>query len=162
MSTAGGCAAQDNEKAASPLTSSRLPRSRPGDAPREGTGPPLRPQGCCASPAGDGPCGAGLDPGDHCGPSGRKHGPALACPARSAARPVSPRPAHKRTPGIKDELAFDSKKTNRNHKNQLTGSVHASRGLPVEVTVSQSSASSIHEPSDAWDMFVFGGGGLLV
>ena len=45
------CAAQDKKEAASPLTSRRLPRSRPGDASREGTGPPLRRQGCCASPA---------------------------------------------------------------------------------------------------------------
>jgi hypothetical protein len=130
MSPAGRCAAQDKEKAASPPTSGRLPRSRRGDAPREGTGPPLRPQGCCASPAGDGPRGAGLDPGDHCGPSGRKHGQALACPARCAARPVRPCPAHRRTPGTRDELAFDSQKRNRNHKNPLTGSVHGSRGLP--------------------------------
>ena len=91
VSAAGRCAAQD-KKAASPLTYEWLPRSRPGDAPREGTGPPLRPQGCCAPPAGGGPCGAGLDPGDHCGPSGRKHGQALACPARGAARPVPPVP----------------------------------------------------------------------
>ena len=84
---------------------------------------------------GDDPCGAGLDPGDHCGPSGRKHGQALACPARGAARPVSPCPAHKLTPGIKAELAFDSQKNGRNYKNPLTGSVHASRGLPPDVLV---------------------------
>ena len=124
-------AAQDkNKKAASPLSAGRLPRSRRGDAPREGTGPPLRSQGCCASPAGDGPRGAGPDPGDHCGPSGRKHGQALACPARCAARPVGPCPAHRRTPGTKGELAFDSQKRSRNYKNPLTGSVYASRGLP--------------------------------
>ena len=64
VSAAGRCAAQDtNKKAASPLTCQWLPRSRRGDAPLEGTGPPLRPQGCCAPPAGGGPCGAGLDPG---------------------------------------------------------------------------------------------------
>src|SRR6266567_4047060 len=130
VSTAGRCAAP-GKKAASPLISGRLPRSRRGGAPRESTGPPLRPQGCCASPAGDGPCGAGLDPGDRCGPSGRKHGQALACPALGAARPVSPCPIRKPTPGIEDELAFDSQKRNRNHKNPLTGSVHASRGLPM-------------------------------
>ena len=49
MSAAGRCAARDKtKKAASPLTYEWLPRSRRGDAPREGTGPPLRPQGCCA------------------------------------------------------------------------------------------------------------------
>jgi hypothetical protein len=63
-------------------------------------------------------------------PSGRKHGQALACPARGAARPVSPYPPRKRTPGTRDEQAFDSQKRNRNYKNPLTGSVHASRGLP--------------------------------
>jgi hypothetical protein len=54
-------------------------------------------------------------------PSGRKHGQAPACPAPGAARPVSPCPAHRRTPGIKGELAFDSQKRNRNYKNPLTG-----------------------------------------
>jgi len=58
----------------------------PGDAPRKGTGPPLRPQGCCASLKRRLPVpqvrGAGLDPGDLCGPSGRKSGQAPACPAR--------------------------------------------------------------------------------
>jgi len=93
------------------------------------------PLGCCAPPAGGGPCGAGLDPGDHCGPSGRKHGQAPACPALGAARPVSPCPAHKRTPGTEDELAFDTQKKNRNDKNPLTGSVHAFRGLPGGVAV---------------------------
>jgi hypothetical protein len=41
VSAAGRCAAQD-KKAASPLTYEWLPRSRRGDAPLEGTGPPLR------------------------------------------------------------------------------------------------------------------------
>ena len=56
MSAAGRCAAQD-KKAASPLISGRLPRSRPGDAPREGTGPPLQRQAC-----GDGPAGRARAP----------------------------------------------------------------------------------------------------
>ena len=47
--------------------------------------------------------------------------PCPACPARCAARPVSPCPAHKRTPGTGGELAFDSQKTDRNYKNPLTG-----------------------------------------
>ena len=135
MNAAGRCAAPDKKKkAASPLIPGRLPRSRRGDAPREGTGPPLRPQGCCAPPAGGGPCGAGPDPGDLCGPSGRKHGQALACPALGAARPVSPCPAHKPAPGTRGELAFDTQKRNQNYKNPLTGSVHASRGLPGTTT----------------------------
>ncbi len=41
-------------------------------------------------------------------------------------------PAHKRTPGTKGELAFDSQENGRNDKNPLTGSVHASRGLPAQ------------------------------
>ena len=133
MSAAGRGAARDKDKkAASPLTYEWLPRSRRGDAPLEGTGPPLRPQGCCAPPAGGGPCGAGLDPGDHCGPSARKKGAGPGLPARGAARPVSPCPAHRRTPGTRGELAFDSQKRNRNYKNPLTGSVHTSRGLPCQ------------------------------
>jgi hypothetical protein len=93
VSAAGRCAAQDkNKKAASPLTCQWLPRARRGDAPLEGTGPPLRPQGCCAPPAGGGPCGAGLDPGDRCGPCGRKHGQALACPARARGASGAPVP----------------------------------------------------------------------
>ena len=45
VSAAGRCAARDEKKAASPFISGWLPRSRRGDAPLEGTGPPLRPQG---------------------------------------------------------------------------------------------------------------------
>ena len=132
MSPAGRCAAQTPKEAAlPPLTFTRgLPRSRPGDAPREGTGPPLQRQGCCASRC-DGPSGAGLERWSLCGPSGRKYGQALACPAWGAARPVPPCPAHKRTPGNISELAFDSQKKRRNYTNPLTGSVHAFRGLPV-------------------------------
>jgi hypothetical protein len=60
-------------------------------------------------------------------------GPACPRPRRGASG--GPYPARKRTPGIRGELAFDSrkkkkKKKKRNHKNPLTGSVHASRGLP--------------------------------
>ena len=102
-----------DKKGASPLTYEWLPRSRRGDAPREGTGPPLRPQGCCAPPACDGPCGAGLDPGDHCGPSGRKTraGPGLPRPGRGAsgcrrARRASPTPGIERwTRGQSEERA---------------------------------------------------------
>ena len=75
----------------------RLPRTRPGDAPREGTGPPLRPQGCCA-PLRGGPA-AGPDPGDLCGPSGRKYGQAPACPAPGRGAPDGPLPGHKERPG---------------------------------------------------------------
>ena len=69
---------------------------RPGDAPREGTGPPLRRQACCASPAATA-LRAGLDPGDHCGPSGRKYGQAPACPRPG--RGASGDPRARRTNG---------------------------------------------------------------
>ena len=40
-----------------------------------------------------------LDPGDLCGPSGRKYGQAPACPRPGARRVRIPLPGHKRTPG---------------------------------------------------------------
>ena len=62
-------------------------RCAPGRGTRraKGTGPPLRPQGCSASltrrlPVPQVRGGHGLDPGDLCGPSGRKHGQAQPCP----------------------------------------------------------------------------------
>ena len=80
------------EAASPPLTFTMgLPRSRPGDAPREDTGPPLQRQGCCASRC-DSPRRAGLERWSLCGPSGRENGQAPACPARGAARPVTPCP----------------------------------------------------------------------
>ena len=42
---------------------------------------------------------AGPDPGDLCGPSGRKYGQAPACPSLGRGASSSPCPAHKRTPG---------------------------------------------------------------
>ena len=66
----GGCAA----------ASRRLPRSWPGDAPREGTGPPLRRQGCCASPAATA-LRAGLTPETTAAPQAGNSGQAPACPA---------------------------------------------------------------------------------
>jgi hypothetical protein len=75
-----------------PSPSGRLPRAGPGDAPRKGTGPPLRRQDCCASLR-DGPAGAGLERRSLYGPSGRKYGQAPACPTQGAARPVTPCPA---------------------------------------------------------------------
>ena len=117
----GGCAAALSRKAAALW---------PGDAPREGTGPPLRRQACCASPAATA-LRTGPDPGDHCGPSGRKHGQAPACPALGAARPVTTGPRAPADAGERSELAFDSHKERKNYTNPLTVSVHASRGLPV-------------------------------
>jgi hypothetical protein len=81
MSPAGRCAAQTRMEAASPpLTVTKEAAAlRPGDAPREGTGPPLQRQGCCASPAATA-LRAGLERWSLCAPSGRKHGQAPACP----------------------------------------------------------------------------------
>ena len=113
------CAAQNQKEAASPpLTFLGLPRSRPGDAPREGTGPPLRRQACCRT-ACAAALRAGLDPGDLCDPSGRKYGQAPACPAQGAARPEPLPGEHRRTPGERSELAFDTQKKRRNYTNQL-------------------------------------------
>jgi hypothetical protein len=108
------CAAQYKKKATSPLTPGGLPRSRPGDAPREGTGAPLRPQGCCVPLRGG--LRSAMTPGDHGGPL-RQEAPAgtrLLCPGTS--RPTELAAAHKRTRGTSDELAFDSQKRNRNYK----------------------------------------------
>ena len=81
MSAAGRCAARTPKGAASPpLTFDKAAAPGLGDAPREGTGPPLRPPGCCALPAATA-LRTGLDPGDHCGPSARRYGQVPACPA---------------------------------------------------------------------------------
>jgi hypothetical protein len=82
VNAAGSCAAQDWKEAASPPLTCGQEAATPGlgDAPREGTGPPLQP-GCCASPAATA-LRAGLDPGDHCGPSDRRYGQAPAGPAQ--------------------------------------------------------------------------------
>ena len=77
MSAAGRCAAQD-KKAASPLISGRLPRSRPGDAPREGTGPPLQRQAC-----GDGPAGPGSSAGASTAPQAGNRGRRQPAPPRA-------------------------------------------------------------------------------
>ncbi len=131
MSAAGRCAAPDGKEAASPPLAfdKKAAALWPGDAPREGTGPPLRRQACCASPAATA-LRAGPDPGDHCGPSGRKYGQAPACPAQIAARPVTTGPRAPADARERSELAFDSQKKRRNYTNPLTVSVHASRGLP--------------------------------
>ena len=130
MTAAGRCAApgQDGGGCAAAL-SRKAAALWPGDARREGTGPPLRRQACCASPAATA-LRTGPDPGDHCGPSGRKYGQAPACPALGAARPVTTGPRAPADAGERSELAFDSHKERKNYTNPLTVSVHASRGLP--------------------------------
>ena len=110
MTAAGRCAAlgQDGGGCAAAL-SRKAAALWPGDAPREGTGPPLQRQGCCASPAATA-LRAGLERRSPCGPSGRKHGQAPACPAPGAARPVTTGPRAPAGARARSELAFDSRK----------------------------------------------------
>jgi hypothetical protein len=71
--------------------------------------------------------------------------PCPACPARCAARPVSPCPAHKRTPGTEGELAFDSQKTDRNYK-LVAAPVAGVTALPVVGVVSVPVAGVVPVP----------------
>ena len=110
----------------------------PGDAPREGTGPPLS-----VKAGRDRRATANRPAAWHMytpspaltlslrRPQGQEKRAGAACPTRGAARPVTTRPAHQRTPGKRSELAFDSQEERENYTNPLTVSVHASRGLPV-------------------------------
>ena len=139
MTVAGRCAAQTQKEAASPpLAPGMLPRSRPGDAPRKDTGPPLSVKAGCdrgttanretawhmytRSPA--------LSAEPPAAPEGSESGQAPACPTRGAARPVTTGPRAPANAGKLSELAFDSQKERKNYTNPLTASVHASRGLP--------------------------------
>ena len=109
------------------------------------------------------PAGPALTPETTAAPPAGNTGRPWACPARAAARPVSPYPARKQTPGTRDELAFDIQKRKRNYKNPLTGSVHASRGLPL--WPDRVSALCLRLPaggssgSGAWPVDGAGGGG---
>ena len=110
----------------------------PGDAPREGTGPPLSVKAGC-----DRGTTANREAAWHmytrslalsaeppAAPEGSKSGQAQPALARGAARPVitGPRSGERRE---RSELAFDSQKKRKNYTNPLTASVHASRGLPA-------------------------------
>ena len=64
---------------------------------------------------------AGPDPGDHCGPLGRKRGQAQACPTRRAALGEVSLPGQ---PGV----ARQPGTTSQDHH---IGSVHGSRGIPI-------------------------------
>ena len=87
VSPAGRCAAQTRTEAASPpLTfDEKAAALGPGDAPREGTGPPLRRQGCCASLRRR-PCGPALTPETTAAPQAGNTGRPQ--PARPGARRV--------------------------------------------------------------------------
>jgi len=128
----GRCAAQNQKKEAAspPLTFTRR-AAAPGAGGRAARGYGAAPPASRLLRTAARRPAAGLDPGDLCGPSGRKYGQAPACPGPGAARPVVTGPPHQRTPGQRSELVFDSQKKKRNYKNPLTRSVHTSRGLPV-------------------------------
>jgi hypothetical protein len=86
------------KEAASPPLTFRAAAPWPGDAPREDTGPPLRRQGCSASPAATARR-AGLEHRRPLRPLRQeiRAGPSL--PVPGAARPMAPWPGAQRTPG---------------------------------------------------------------
>jgi hypothetical protein len=88
-------------------------------APAKGTGPPPRPQGCCASRWRATALRAALDPGDPCGPweQGKRAGPGLPPPGAGATRPARP---------------------GRNHHNR---SLHGLRGIPPGLAYSDDRAA---------------------
>jgi hypothetical protein len=90
----------------------------------QGTGPPLRPQGCCASLTRR-PCGPALTPETTAAPSGRKRG---------QARPAPPGMRHTTKP------AQPIKITNHDHYN---GSLYGSRGLPGSFPASLTSGALV-------------------
>ena len=83
----------------------------------QGTGPPLRPPGCCASRWRATALRAALDPGDHCGPWGQEERQAQACPrAARGAQPRGGRPQDQAERQDTGELAFDSREEAENYK----------------------------------------------
>jgi hypothetical protein len=62
-------------------------------APAKGTGPPLRPPGCCASPCGRRPSGPPLTPETTAAPRDSKSGQATGLPRPDAGAKASPVPA---------------------------------------------------------------------
>ena len=101
---------------ASPLRGPNSPQKEAASPPlifwhaAQGTGPPLRPQGCFASRWRATALRAALDPGDHCGPWGQEERAGPGLPPRCARR-ATQRWRH----GIPDvtetaELTFDSHK----------------------------------------------------
>jgi hypothetical protein len=93
VSAAGRGAARDKKEAASPpLTFPQGCRAAAGGRAARGYGAAPPGSRLLRIACGDGPCGAGPDPGDHCGPSGRKHGQAsLPRPRRGASGEPGPR-----------------------------------------------------------------------
>src|SRR6266496_1084979 len=78
----------------------------------QATGPPLRPQGCCASRCARQPCGLPLTPETTAAPGTRNGGQAQACPraARGVQTPAVAGHSSKPNARETDELAFDTHK----------------------------------------------------
>jgi len=92
----------------------------------QGTGPPLRPPGCCASRWRAAALRAALDPGDHCGPWGQEERQAQACPraARGAQNPAVADVREHPNPQGTDELASGThKEENLRYRSQTLESV---------------------------------------
>ena len=92
----------------------------------QGTGPPLRPPGCCASRWRATALRAALDPGDHCGPWGQEERQAQACPraARGTQNPAVADVREHPNPQGTDELASRThKEENLRYRSQTLESV---------------------------------------
>ena len=100
-------------------------RSSPGRA-AQGTGPPLRPPGRCASRWRATALRAAPDPGDHCGPWGQEERQAQACPraARGAQNPAVADVREHPNPQGTDELASGThKEENLRYRSQTLENV---------------------------------------
>ena len=91
----------------------------------QGTGPPLRPQGCSASRCARQPCGLPLTPETAAAPGARKSGQAQACPPRCARRANPLGGGAQEQAGRQDtgELAFDSHKAAENYKPRVVSRI---------------------------------------
>ena len=121
MTAAGRCAAQGMKKEAAspPLTFAEKAAARQagGRAARGyGAAPPASRLLRIASATA---LRAGLDPGDLCGPSARKHGQAQPAPAPRRGAPDGPMPQGTRNAQALRELAFDTQKERQNYTNPL-------------------------------------------
>ena len=90
----------------------------------QGTGPPLRPQGCSASRCARQPCGLPLTPETAAAPGARKSGrprPAPRCARR--ANPGGGGPQEQPGRQDTDELAFDSQKERENYKPRVVSRI---------------------------------------
>ena len=102
----------------------------PGDAPCEGTGPPLSVKaGCDRGATADRPAAwhrytrsPAWSAEPPAAPSGRRSGQAQACPSRGTARPLTAVALRPADAGNEGELAFDRQKRKENYTNSGPGS----------------------------------------